>query len=145
MFATRPLDPGAKFFASDLLRERLAMARAGAPQTSLQFGASPAHGAPRLVGVTVSQLRASFPNIGWVVAVSQGEDELFAPVRAQAAALFIVLALTVVVVLLLALWYSERLSAPSEPEEMDMHLTQHPRVHRIEEPDEAEPEVVGHV
>ncbi len=74
----------------------------------------------------------------WFVAVSQAEDEAFAPVRAQLAGLMAVLGITAIAVLLFALWYSTRLAAPPEPEEMDMHLTRHPRVHRIAEPDDVE-------
>jgi len=136
VFARGPLDPGARFFATDLLRERLAAAKKGEPEIALHFGASTADGTPRLVGVAMSQLKASYPKMAWFVAVSQGEDELFAPVRAQAASLMIVLGLTAVAVLAFALWYSVRLAAPPEPEEMDMHLTRHPRVHRIAELDD---------
>lgn len=141
VFALTGMDPNAHFFASDLLRERLGALKQGQPQTPLHFGASTANGTPRLVGVAMSQLKASFPKLAWVVAVSQGEDELFAPVRAQATSLLIVLGLTAIAVLLFALWYSVRLAAPPEPEEMDMHLVRHPRVHRIAEPEEVEDKV----
>jgi type VI protein secretion system component VasK len=110
------------------------------PQTPLHFGASTANGTPRLVGVAMSQLRASFPHLAWVVAVSQGEGELFAPVRAQVMPLIIILGLMVIAVLLFALWYSVRLAALPEQEEMDMHLVRHPRVHRIEEPEDMKAE-----
>ncbi len=73
--------------------------------------------------------------------MSQSEDELFASVRTQATSLVLLLGLTAIAVLLFALWYSMRLAAPLEPEEMDMHLVQHPRVHRIEEPEEIEERV----
>ncbi len=135
VFTQGPVEPNARFFATDLLRERLAAAKKGEPQTALHFGARTADGTPRLVGVAMSQLKASFPRMAWVVAVSQGEDELFAPVRAQATSLMVVLGLTVIAVLLFALWYSTTLAAPPEPEEMDMHLVRHPRVHRIAEPE----------
>jgi hypothetical protein len=138
VFAQGRVDPNARFFATDLLRERLAQAKKGEPQTPLQFGASTADGTPRLVGVAVSQLKATFPHMAWIVAVSQGEDELFAPVRAQATSLMVVLGLTTIAVLLFAFWYSIRLAALPELEEIDMHLVRHPRVHRIEEPEEAE-------
>ena len=132
------LDPAARFFATDLLRERLAAARKGEPQTPLHFGARTANGTARLVGVAVSQLKASFPHTNWIVAVSQAEDELFATVRVQATSLILLLCLTAVAVLLFALWYSMRLAAPLESEGMDLHLVKHPRVHRLEEPDDAE-------
>jgi len=138
VFAAGPVAPGARFFASDLLRERLAAAGRREPQTALQFGANTAAGSPRLVGVALSQLKASFPHMAWIVAVSQDEDELFAPVRAQATSLVVILGLTAIAVLLFAFWYSVRLSAPFEPEEMDLHLVRHPRIHRLEEPDEVD-------
>ena len=141
VFAQTGVDPSARFFATDLLRERLAAAKKGEPQTPLHFGARTANGSPRLIGVAVSQLKASFPHTNWFVAVSQGEDELFATVRTQSTSLVLLLALTAVAVMLFALWYSTRLAAPPEPEEMDMHLTQHPRVHRIEEPEDVEERV----
>ena len=131
--------PNAQFFATDLLRERVASVKKGQPQSPLYFRASAA-GGPRLVGVAVSQLKATFPHLSWLVAVSQAEDELFAPVRAQTTSLLIVLGLTVIAVLLFAVWYSMRLAATPEPEEMDMHLTKHPRVHRLEEPEGEEEE-----
>lgn len=136
VFALGSVDPNARFFAADLLRERLAAARKGEPRAPLEFGASTASGTPRLVGVAFSQLRASFPHLNWAVAVAQGEDELFRPVRSQGIALVVVIGLTALAVLLFALWYSVCLAAPPEPEEMDMHLVRHPRVHRIAEPDE---------
>ena len=141
VFAQTGVDPSARFFATDLLRERLAAAKKGEPQTPLHFGARTANGSARLVGVAVSQLKASFPHTNWFVAVSQGEDELFATVRTQSTSLVLLLALTAIAVMLFALWYSTRLAAPPEPEEMDMHLTQHPRVHRIEEPEDVEERV----
>jgi C4-dicarboxylate-specific signal transduction histidine kinase len=138
VFAPGSVDPNARFFAADLLGERLAAARNGQPLAPLHFGASTAGGTPRLVGVAFSQLKASFPHLNWAVAVSQDEDELFRPVRSQGTSLVIVIGLTALAVLLFALWYSVCLSALPEPEEMDMHLTRHPRLHRIAESEEAE-------
>lgn len=62
--------------------------------------------------------------------------------RAQAFSLMIVLGLTAIAVLLFAFWYSVRLAAPPAHDEMDMHLARHPRLHRIEELEEAEQEAV---
>lgn len=136
VFALGSAAPSARFFATDLLREHLADARKS--QAVLRFGAVGPGGGRRLVGAAPSQLNASFPHLDWVVAVSQSEDELFRPVRAQATSLIVVIGLTALAVLLFALWYSMRLAAPPEPEEMDMHLVRHPRVHRIAEPEEPE-------
>jgi len=138
VFTQGTVDPNARFFATALLRERLAAVKKGEPQTPMQFGASTADGAPRIVGVAPSQLKASFPHMAWFVAVSQGEDELFAPVRAQGTSLMLLISLTAIAVLLFAVWYSVLLAAPPEPEEMDMHLTPHPRVHRIAEQEDVE-------
>ncbi len=136
VFALGSANPNARFFATDLLRERLAPAGQEQLPAMLQFGAVGPNGGARLVGVALSQLKASFPHLDWVVAVSQSEDELFGPVRALGTSLIIVIGLTVLAVLLFALWYSMSLAAPPEPEEMDMHLVRHPRVHRIAEPEE---------
>jgi hypothetical protein len=138
VFTQGRVDPNARFFAADLLRERLSVAKKGEPQVPLHFGATTANGSARLVGVAMSQLKASFPHLAWIVAVSQADDELFAPLRTQATALIAVIGLTAIAVLLFAFWYSVRLAAPPEAEELDLHLVEHPRVHRIEEPEEAE-------
>jgi hypothetical protein len=141
VFTQTGVDPNARFFATELMREHLAAAKAGDPNAPLHFGASTASGSARLVGVAMSQLKSSFPKATWFVAVSQSEDELFASVRTQATSLVLLLCLTAIAVLLFALWYSMRLAAPFEPDEMDMHLRKHPRVHRIEEPEDAEERV----
>jgi hypothetical protein len=136
----RPIAANARFFAADMLRERLAAIQQGQPQGPLHFGATAADGSARLVGVAASQLKASYPHLNWLVAVSQADEELFAPVRAEATSLLVVLGLTALAVVLFALWYSVRLAAPTESAEMDMHLVRHPHVHRMEEPEEAEAE-----
>lgn len=132
------VDPNARFFAANLLREHLAAVKKGEPQSPVYFGASTTDGTKRLVGVAMSQLKATFPDLKWAVAVSQGEEEVFAPVRGQAASLLLVIGLIVVAVLLFGVWYSVRLAAPPEPEEMDMHLVRHPPAHWIEEPEASE-------
>jgi hypothetical protein len=137
VFSFRTLDPKARFFATDLLRERLRAVRQGEPQGHVSFSATAADGTSRVVGVALSQLRASYPQLAWAVAVSQDDSELFVPIRAQLISLMLVLALTAVAVLLLALWLSTRLAAL--PPDTDLHLVTHQRVHRIEEPDEEPP------
>jgi len=132
----RPLDPNARFFAADLLKEHLSTVHEGQSQAPLYFDARTADGSPRVVGVALSQLKASYPQLTWVVAVSQSEDELLAPVRAQGTSLMLVLGFTAIAVLLLALWFSIRLAAPPEPMEMDMHLVDHPKMHRMGEDEE---------
>jgi hypothetical protein len=126
--AARPV-AGAQFFAADLLRERL-QAATTEPQGPMSFAASTADGDPRLVGLGMSQLRASYPHLKWIVAVSQAESELFAPVRYQLWSLLGVLGLMAIAVLGLALWFSLRLAAPVPFE--DLHLVEHPKVETID-------------
>ena len=78
-----------------------------------------------------SQIGASYPNLDWLVAVSQAEDELFGPVDAQIQRLVLVLALATLTLILLAVLFSVRLAAPPIPE--DLHLSTHPRIRRIDE------------
>jgi len=92
--AARPV-AGAQYFAADLLRERL-QAAATEPGGAISFAARTADGDPRLVGLGLSQLRASYPHLKWIVAVSQAESELFAPVRYQLWSLLGVLGLIAV-------------------------------------------------
>ncbi|RPJ73180.1 MAG: hypothetical protein EHM24_08395 [Acidobacteria bacterium] len=127
--AARPV-ARAQFFAADLLRERL-QAATREPQGPIHFAASTADGEPRLVGVGLSQLRASYPHLKWIVAVSQAESELFAPVRYQLWSLLAVLGLMAIAVLGLALWFSLRLAAPGPVE--DLHLVEHPKVETIDD------------
>jgi hypothetical protein len=123
VFSHGQLDPNARFFATDLLRERLQAVHQGQAQPALSFRAQSADGSMRLVGVALSQLKASYPNLVWVVAVTQDEDELFAPVRAQWTSLIIVLALTALAVVLFALWFTMRLATP--PPDSELHLVEH--------------------
>jgi hypothetical protein len=119
------------FFAADLLRERLVGYKAGDPQFRVDFTARDQSGRSFLVGVAPSQLGASFPHLTWLVAVTQAEDDLFAPVRAQLWRLLAAFGVIAGVVLAIAIWFSVRLAAP--PIEPDMHITEHPEVPRIEE------------
>jgi hypothetical protein len=130
----RATDPAARFFAADLIRERLQLLKKNEPGVRLFFRASTPEGDERLVGVAPSQLGRSYADLTWLVAVSQAEDELFAPIRAQLWALLLVIALTAVAVLALALWFSMRLAAPTF--ETDMELVQHPHVATVEEADQ---------
>lgn len=136
VFSRHAVDPDARFFATALLQERLQAAKKASPQFRIVLAANADAGTRHLVGVAPSQLGASYPNLPWLVAVSQAEDELFAPVRTQVQNLLLVIGLTVIVVLILALWFSMRLSAP--PVDMGMHLVEHPKVHRIAEEEEEE-------
>jgi hypothetical protein len=119
------------FFAADLLRERLANYQPGDPQFRVDFTASDKSGRSFLVGVAPSQLVSSYPHLTWLVAVTQAEGDLIAPVRAQLWRLFAAFGVVAGVVLAVAIWFSVRLAAP--PIAPDMHITEHPEVPRIEE------------
>jgi hypothetical protein len=119
------------FFAADLLRERLQHYQPGDPQFRVDFTASDKSGRAFLVGVAPSQLAASAPHLTWLVAVTQAEDELFAPIRAQLWRLLAVFGLIAAAVLVVATWFSVRLAAP--PIEPGMHISEHPEVPRIEQ------------
>lgn len=131
VFSRRRLDPSARFFAADLLQERYRAVRQGDPNYRVHFSARAPDGADRLVAVAPTQLSASYPHIGWLVAVSQAESELLEPVRAQVWSLIVVLALTLVAILGLAISFSMRLR--THRPESDMHLVEHAEIPKMEE------------
>lgn len=125
------------FFAASLLRERVRTLKAGDPQTSVMFTARAADVDDRyLVGIAPSQLGASYPNLHWLIAVSQAESELFAPIRQQAVHLLVLILTVAIAVLGIALWFSMRLTRPAF--ETDMHLVDHARIPHIDDEDEDE-------
>jgi len=129
-----------QFFAADLLREKLQTFRQTNQPLRLFLAARSDDGAGQTIGLARSQLGLSYPHLSWLVAVSQADSELFAPVHSTGWNLLLVLALTAVGVLAFTLWDSRRLAAKPKIMEPDMELVQHPRVHWIdeEEPDEAD-------
>jgi hypothetical protein len=134
VFSRRPRDPDARFFASDLLRERLEAVDRGEPTFALAFMARDVQGSLYVVGVAPSQLGMTYPDLSWLVAVSQADDELFNPVRTQMVSLLVVIAAATIAVLIFALWFSMRLAVPQL--EVDMHLVEHPPVSRIADEEE---------
>ncbi len=134
VLSRRKLDPDARFFAADLLRERYDVVRKGDPEYRVTFSARGADGGSRLVAVAPSQLSASYPNLAWLVAVSQAESELLAPIRAQMWLLLVAIAVTAAAVLALALWFSMRLAAGPLDGAPEMNLVEHSTVPRLEEP-----------
>jgi hypothetical protein len=129
------IGPEARFFAAALLQERLQALKKGPAQFRTSFAATAGDGTRHLIGVAPSQLSASYPALTWLVAVTQAEDELFAPVRTQVTSLLLVIAIAVASVLILSLAFSMWLSAPAV--ETGMQLVEHPKVHRVAEDDEA--------
>jgi hypothetical protein len=126
-------EPPVSFFASDVLRQRLNDSPREGPGTlyRLYFSAPARDGETHLIGVASSQLAASYPNLDWLIAVSQAENELFEPVDAHAQWLLFVLAVAALTMILLAVLFSIWLAAPLIPE--DIHLSTHPKIRRIDE------------
>ena len=141
VFSRRQTDPSARFFAAETLRERVTMMRQGGPEgAGAHFRASaPPDNEPWLVGIASSQLGRSYANVAWVVAVSQSEAELLAPVRALWWYLLAALAVISLLVLALALYFSMRLAAPQVEE--DLHLVEHPAVSHVGDADTEQPAV----
>jgi hypothetical protein len=131
VFSQRGMADKAQFFAADLFRERMKNYKAGDPQFRLDFSARDQAGRSYLIGIAPCQLGSSYPHLAWMVAVTQAEDDLFAPSRAQMWRLLGVFGLIAAFVLAIAVWFSVRLAAP--PVGRDTHITEHPEVPRIEE------------
>jgi len=131
VFSRTSNDPSARFFAADKLTEGLQAQRAseGLRQDALHFSADGTDGSAYIVGVAQSQLSRSYPGLSWLVAVSQAESELVGPVRAIGWYLLLVFAVTLLLVLALALYFSMRLHAP--PIDVDMQLVEHYPVSRM--------------
>ncbi|MFO7692011.1 MAG: cache domain-containing protein [Vicinamibacterales bacterium] len=131
VFSRRGIGGQAQFFAADLFRERMKSYKAGDPQFRIDFSARDQSGRSYLVGIAPCQLGSSYPHLAWMVAVTQAEDELFAPARAQMWRMLGVFGLVAAAVLAIAVWFSLRLAAP--PVGTDTHITEHTEVPRIEE------------
>jgi hypothetical protein len=136
VFARRTTVPGARFFAAKELGEKLEAMRKSGPVGGTFFDATGPDGATYLVGLSESQLGRSYPNINWIVAVSQARDELLAPVNSVGWYLLWVFGLLGAFVMGLALWFSMRLAEPQVA--VDMALVHPQRVAHVGEVDEEE-------
>ncbi len=134
VFSREAIEPNSRFYASDAVRVQAAALRAGGPDESTFFRAEAPGGQTFVVGLAPSQLVATYPNLPWVVAVMQSEDELLAPVQPLGWYLAAVLALSAFAVLAFALWFSMRIAAP--PISADLHLGHHPPVMHVGATDE---------
>ena len=76
------------------------------------FDATQNDGTPYLVGLADSQLASSYPNVSWVIAVSQAREELLAPMSVVGWYLLTLVGALAIAVLAFALWLSVRLAAP---------------------------------
>ncbi|HEV3486796.1 MAG TPA: cache domain-containing protein [Vicinamibacterales bacterium] len=134
VFSRRAHREGDKFFAAELLRQRLdeREARREAPGP-LTLEAQGDEGGRRIVAIAPSQLNRSFPELPWMIALSSERDELLAPFRSLVWYLIVVFAATALAVVAIALWFSLRLAAPIGEPEYDLHLVDHPELPRMED------------
>jgi hypothetical protein len=138
VFSRRSYDPKDRFFAADLMGERLdERERRKESPGGMTFTARPENGATRIVAVAPGQLPRTYPNLNWLVALSIEQDEVLAPFRSLVWYMVIVFALTAVAVLAIALWLSLRLAAPSIDPTVDMHLVEHAPMTDMEETSDA--------
>jgi hypothetical protein len=128
VFSRQAVQPSARFFGADRLKERLDAAESSGP-SRLFFTADTADGAPQLIGVATSQLSSTYPHLPWVVVAWQPESDLLAPVRSLYRSLLLVLAFTAICVIGLAFWFSLKLSKP--PMGIDMALVPHAPIRRV--------------
>jgi hypothetical protein len=131
VFSRQAVNPGARFFGADALKDRLA-ASGNDPQARISFRSRSSDGTERVVAVARSRLHESFPNLSWLVAISMEENELLQPFRPMVWSLMMVIGLTAIAVLTVALWASIRLARPGLDPSLDMHLVEHPKAPRIE-------------
>jgi hypothetical protein len=126
VFSRRSYDPKDRFFASELLGQRLEDRQQRKEEPGpLTFTARTEDGRARMVAVAPGQLARSYPNLNWLVALSVDRDEISAPFRSLVWYLIIVFALTAIAVLAIALWLSLRLAAPVLDPAVDMNLVDH--------------------
>ena len=109
--------------------------RATDPHFRGHFSAQPPEGGKVTVAVAPTQLGISYPNLPWLVAVSQAESELLAPGRAQIWSFAMLLALVSVAGARpgVVVFDATRVVASWST---DMALVQHARVHRVDENEE---------
>jgi hypothetical protein len=131
VFSRHSVEPGSPFWGAELVRSRLDSLRQSGSIGGASFEAAGADGTPQIVGLAESQLATSYPNVAWVLAVSQARDELLAPVRVVGWYLLLLVAVAAIVVLALALWVSVEMAAPQV--DVDMHLVRHPDVSHVGE------------
>lgn len=129
VYSRRAMGPRVVFFGQDLLRPRLEAYKKGGLTLPMTLSARDADGRGHVVAVAASQLGLSYSHLDWLVVMTQAEDEVFAPVTAQFWRLLGVFGLVTALVLVVTVWFSMRLAAPTIPD--GMHLSEHPAIERI--------------
>ena len=126
VYSRQAFTEGERFFGADLLRERLDdLASRKEPLGRMTFEAQRSDGTRRVVAIAPNQLSRTFPELGWIVALSVDQVELGAPFRALVWYLVLVFALIMLAVIGIALWLSIRLAAPAIDPAYDLHLVEH--------------------
>jgi hypothetical protein len=142
VFSRRASDPNARFFALETFKQQAEQLRIGGPDAAAYYRApAPPDNSPWLVGLAASQLGRAYSNASWVIAVSQSEAEVLAPVHRLGWYLLAVFAVVAFVILAAALYISMKQAAPTV--DVDMHLVRHPvvaHVGEVEPDEEAEAE-----
>jgi hypothetical protein len=134
VFSRRPYRDGDRFFGSELLGQILdERSRRKEPPGTFTYEAQSEDRSQRIIAVAPSQLAQSYPQLGWMTAVSMNKDELRAPFRSLIWYLVLVIVLTSVAVLAIALWLSLRLAAPAIDPNIDMHLVDHAPVRGLDD------------
>jgi len=131
VFSRNGVQPSARFFAADRLKERLDEASTVSGPSRLYFTAVQPHAGSQIIGVATSQLASTYPHLPWVVAAWQSEADLLVPVASEYRSLLLLFAIVGVIVLALTLWFTVKLSAPMV--ETEMALVPHPPLHRVAE------------
>lgn len=134
VFSRTTTDPNARFWAADMVRARMDDLAESGSIGGVSFASGGPDDRTWLVGVAESQLRTSYPSLGWVVAVSQARDEVLAPVQAVGWYLLTLLALMAIIVMGLALYFSMRLAAPVV--DVNLPVSEHPAISHVGESDE---------
>lgn len=143
VFSRTTSDPNARYRGAETMRERLA----SLDEAELLSGAffrvvPPGDAETRVVGIAPSQLGRSYENLQWIVAVSQSESELLAPLQRAGWYLLGVLLLTVAAILIAAAYLSVRLSA--SPVREDLQLVDHRRVSHVGDEEDVEQDLPPH-
>jgi hypothetical protein len=131
VFSRGAVGPSARFFAEPGLRAGLeALGQTEGP-SRFAFSAPSGDGEPQVIGVATCQLSATYPHLPWAVVTWEAESRALAPVNSLYRSLLLVLALTLLCVLALAVWFSMKLAA--RPLENEMDLVPHPHIARVAE------------
>jgi hypothetical protein len=132
VFSRDPDSEGKRFYAAELLRQRLGLAaERKEPAGTIILTAQAPDETRRLVAFAPTQLSRSYSDLQWMVALSTDEEELLAPFQSLVWYLGLAFTLTAIAVLCIALWLSLRLAAPPIDPAVNLHLVDHAPVERI--------------